>query len=372
MYLIKNVEIYAPKYLGKKDVLISNKIEKIEDSIDCDLFDIIDGTNKILVPGFIDQHVHITGGGGEGSFKTKAPEIMLSKLTQAGITTVLGLLGTDGISRDVENLLSKAKALKEEGISCIVISGSYQYPPITITGDIKKDILFIDEVVGCKLALSDHRSSHITTQELIRLASDIRVSSLLSGKPGVLVLHMGDDKQGLAKVFEALESTSIPITTFRPTHVTRTSHLLEDSYKLLEMGGHIDMTASPSFSATKAIIEAKKRGLPLERITISSDGQGSYSSYDQDGHLTKIGVSSVQCLYDEFKNMLVNGFSLEEALPYFTQNVAKGLNLNKGEIAEGKDADLLLLDQDASIDSVVALGKVHILNKKQMIKGTYE
>ena len=137
MYLIKNVEVYAPKYLGKKDVLISDKIEKIEDSIDYDLFDIIDGTNKILVPGFIDQHVHITGGGGEGSFKTKAPEIMLSKLTQAGITTVLGLLGTDGISRDVENLLSKAKALKEEGLSCFIISGSYQYPPITITGDIK-------------------------------------------------------------------------------------------------------------------------------------------------------------------------------------------------------------------------------------------
>lgn len=372
MYLIKNVEVYNPTYLGIKDVLISDKIEMIEDHINCDLFPIIDGTNKILVPGFIDQHVHITGGGGEGSFKTKAPEITLSKLTESGITAVLGLLGTDGISRDVENLLSKAKALKEEGISCIMISGSYQYPPITVTGDIKKDIMFIDEVVGCKLALSDHRSSHITTQELIRLASDIRVSSLLSGKPGILVLHMGDDKQGLAKVFEAIETTEIPITLFRPTHVTRTNHLLEDAYKLLKMGGYIDMTAGGKFAATKAIIEAKKRNLPLERITISSDGQGSWSQYDKDGHLIKIGVSSVQCLFNEFKYMLDNGFTLEEALPYFTLNVASGLQLNKGKIEVGKDADLLLLDHHYQICDVIALGNIHIKDGKQIIKGTYE
>ena len=176
MYLIKNIDVYNPKHIGRKDVLISDKIEMIEDHIDTDLFEMIDGHNKILVPGFIDQHVHITGGGGEGSFKTKAPEITLSKLTRHGITTVLGLLGTDGISRNVENLLAKAKALKEEGISCLIVSGSYQYPPITITDDIKKDIMFIDEVVGCKLALSDHRSSHVRTKELKRLASDIRVA----------------------------------------------------------------------------------------------------------------------------------------------------------------------------------------------------
>lgn len=372
MYLIKNIEVYSPTYLGKKDVLVSDKIEMIQDHIETTLFPILDGTHKKLIPGFIDQHVHITGGGGEGSFKTKAPEITLSKLTAAGITTVLGLLGTDGISRDVENLLSKAKALKEEGIDCLIISGSYQYPPITITGDIKKDVLFIDEVVGCKLALSDHRSSHVTPQELIRLASDVRVSALLSGKPGILTLHMGDEKEGLAPVFEALEKTDIPITVFRPTHVTRNPHLLEEAYRLLKMGGYIDMTASPDHQPTHAIIEAKKRQLPLSRITISSDGQGSWSHYDEDGHLTKIGVSSVDCLFKEFNYMLTAGFTIEEALPFFTVNVAKGLHLNKGMIEVNKDADLLLLDENNEIQDVMIKGVLHIQNKELLIKGTYE
>ncbi|WP_270640462.1 beta-aspartyl-peptidase [Longibaculum muris] len=372
MYLIKNIDVYNPKHIGRKDVLISDKIEMIEDHIDTDLFEMIDGHNKILVPGFIDQHVHITGGGGEGSFKTKAPEITLSKLTRHGITTVLGLLGTDGISHNVENLLAKAKALKEEGISCLIVSGSYQYPPITITDDIKKDIMFIDEVVGCKLALSDHRSSHMRTKELKRLASDIRVSSMLSGKCGILILHMGDEKKALSQVFKIIESTDIPVSLFRPTHVARNKQLLEDGFKLLSMGGYIDLTAEPQMSATHAILKAKKRGLPLDHITVSSDGQGSWSTYDQSGQLLDIGVSSISCLFEEFQYMLKNNLSLEEALPFFTSNVARGLGLNKGEIIVGKDADLLLLDQNYNIQDVIALGKIHVRNQKQIIKGTYE
>lgn len=97
----------------------------------------------------------------------------MSKLTTSDITTVVGLFGTDGISRSVKNLLFKAKALKQEGINVYILSGSYQYPSTTITGDIKKDIMFIDEIIGCKLALSDHRSTHISTTQLTMLASEV-------------------------------------------------------------------------------------------------------------------------------------------------------------------------------------------------------
>ena len=68
MLLVKNAEVYAPEYLGKKDLLIcGGKIECIQDSIgelpvECE---ILDAEGKILTPGFLDQHVHITGGGGQ-------------------------------------------------------------------------------------------------------------------------------------------------------------------------------------------------------------------------------------------------------------------------------------------------------------------
>ena len=373
MYLIKNVEVYSPKYMGKKDILISDKIEMIQDHIDTDLFEIIDGSSLKAVPGFIDGHVHITGGGGEGSFHTKAPEITLSKITGNGITTVLGLLGTDGLSRSVENLLSKVKALKEEGISCYGLSGSYQYPPVTITGDIKSDIMFIDEIIGCKLALSDHRSTHITTQELIKLASDVRVSAMLSGKPGIIVLHMGNEESELDQVFEALEQTDIPITLFHPTHVTRDPKLLAQSIELVKRGGYMDITGSHFESAYQAIKRMWDENIDTSHVTISSDGQGSWSNYDEYGNLIAIGVQSVDCLFKLFLYMLDQGVAMEKALTFFTSNVADSLKLsNKGKIEEGKDADLLLLDADHKIKDVIAMGKFHVLDYQQIIKGTYE
>ena len=380
MILIKNVEIYAPEYKGKKDVFVSGgKISLIEDSINFEneKIKVIDGTGKKLTPGFIDQHVHITGGGGEGSFKTRAPEITLSKLTTAGITTVVGLLGTDGTTRSVENLVAKAKALKEEGITVFAHTGSYEYPSVTITGSIKRDICFIDEIIGVKLALSDHRAPNVSNLELQRVASDARVAGMLSGKAGIVVLHMGDGKKGLQPVREILEETEIPMKTIRPTHVNRREELLVEAFDYAKAGGKIDLTCGVRDELTpgKCIKRALAENVPHENITMSSDGYGSWSKYDEAGNLVKMGVSSVASLHDEFKYMVNElDFSVDDALAYVTSNVAKGLEVypRKGCIEEGSDADLLLLDENLDIDTVVANGRVMVENKEILVYGSYE
>lgn len=380
MILIKNAQVYSPTYKGKKDVFISGgKIVLIEDVINFDneKIKVIDGSNKKLTPGFIDQHVHITGGGGEGSFKTRAPEITLSKLTKGGITTVVGLLGTDGTTRTVENLVAKAKALKEEGLTVFAYTGSYEYPTITITGSVKNDIVFIDEIIGVKLALSDHRAPNVSNLELQRVASDARVAGMLSGKAGVVVLHMGDGKRGLQQVREILEETEIPMKTIRPTHVNRKEELLREAFDYAKMGGKVDLTCGikEDLSPGRAIKRALEDNVPAENITISSDGYGSWSKYDESGNLIKMGVSSVSSLHKEFKTMINElDFSIEEALTYITSNVAKGLEVypRKGCISEGSDGDILLLDENLDIDTVIANGKVMIENKEVLVYGSYE
>ncbi|MDR7871009.1 MAG: beta-aspartyl-peptidase [Tissierellaceae bacterium] len=380
MLLIKNIEVYSPENLGIKDVLITNgKITLIEEDIQAFSKEIqtIDGTGKKLIPGLIDNHVHITGGGGEGSFKTRVPEITLSKLIEGGITTVVGLLGTDSTTRSIENLVAKAKALKEEGISVYAHTGSYGYPSVTLTDSVKKDITYIDEIIGVKIALSDHRSPSITKAELARLASDARVAGMVSGKAGIVVAHMGDGSQGLGLINQVLEETEIPIRTIRPTHVNRRKELLDESFEYAKKGGIIDLTCGlyEELSPTNVIAKAEKEGVPLENITVSSDGYGSWSKYDEFGNLVKIGASSVKSLFQELQNMVLNlGWSLDKSLPFFTTNVSKSLNLypNKGTISQNNDADLLIIDDKINLVSVISKGKLMMDNSQILVKGTYE
>lgn len=365
MLLIKGAEVYAPEYLGKKDVLIAGeKIERIgEDLPEYEGCQVIDGTGRIVAPGFIDRHVHITGGGGEGSFHTQAPQVQLSDLIRGGVTTVVGLLGTDGISRSTENLVAKAKALKEEGISAYCCCGAYGHPGPTITGSISRDIMFVDEIIGLKLAVSDHRAPNITVDELIRLGSDVRTAGMLSGKAGFVCLHMGGDDRALSPVFEALERTSIPVKTFQPTHVGRAKKLQEDAFKLAKMGGTIDFTCGQFEEKIKELAAslraAKEAGVPMDKVTISSDGQGSWSNYDVAGNLTEMGVSSVDTMYRQVVYQVQNeNMSLEEALSLGTRNVAKALEVypKKGAVHVGSDADVLVLNGDLSTNTVIARG----------------
>ena len=380
MILIKNVMVQNPKSLGIKDVLIAGeKIVLIEDNISAypQGTEIINGDGKILIPGLIDQHVHITGGGGEGGFKTRVPEMQLSQAIKAGVTTVVGLLGTDSDTRNMENLVGKAKGLKAEGLSVYLITGSYDYPTKTLTGSVRKDLIFIEEIVGAKVALSDHRAPQIKKCELLRLASDVRVAGMISGKAGILVLHMGNGKNGLMDVLHIIEETDIPSKTFRPTHMNRKRNLLLEGFQFAKKLGYIDLTSATSKDLTpdKVIQMAKEEKVPLDRITVSSDGFGSWSKYDQEGKMIDIGVAKIDTLWSSFVKVaeMENG-DLEKALPYFTSNVAKALQIesHKGFIDEGKDADLILLNKDLEKEIVMAKGKIMFEKGMLMAKGTYE
>ncbi|MEG0306454.1 MAG: beta-aspartyl-peptidase [Clostridium sp.] len=386
--LIKGGKVYSPEYLGVKDILIvGDKIVKISENIDISnsLLDIevIDAEGKIVVPGFIDQHVHIIGGGGEAGFHSRTPEVMLSKVIESGITTLVGLLGTDGCTRQVESLLAKAKGLETEGISTYIHTGSYEIPSVTLTGSVKRDIMFIDKVIGVKMALSDHRSSHITEQELIRLASDARVAGMLSNKAGLVVMHIGDAKEKLDMVMKIVKETDIPVKHFCPTHVNRNRALFEQAMEFAKIGGSIDLTAGTAASAndtrgvksSKAVAECIKNNVPIENITMSSDGNGSTSEYDSRGNIIKLGASSLNTLHLELKDMIKEeALDMSTALKVITSNVAKVLGVYpvKGYIDIHSDADIVLMDKELNIHSVIAKGRMMMENGEIIVKGSFE
>lgn len=387
--LIKGAEIYAPHFMGQNDVLISGEtIHRIAGTIAaCPEYEVqvIDGSGKYLFPGFIDSHVHILGGGGEGGYHTRTPEVMLTDITTGGVTTVVGCLGTDGTTRTMTALLAKARGLEEEGITTYIYTGSYQIPVHTLTDSVRNDLILIDKVIGTgEIAVSDHRSSQPTKEEFARIVAETRVGGILSGKAGIVNIHMGDGKRMLSFLRAVLEETEIPPTNMIPTHINRSMALMQDGIDYaLHLGGLIDLTTSsdPNFldedevKASTGLKLALDAGVPKHQITFSSDGQGSLPVFDQDGRFTGLGVGKVTSLYREFRDAVrVDGVALEQALLPVTKNPASILKLkSKGQIAPGMDADLILADQETlEIDTVMAKGRVMVAGGQPIVRGTFE
>lgn len=389
MYLIKNVKICAPEYLGISDVLIGGgkilKIAKDLPTINEYDVEVIDGTGKILFPGLIDGHVHILGGGGEGGAKTRTPEIMLTDIIKAGVTTVVGVLGTDGCTRTMSNLLAKAKGLEEEGITTYVYSGSYQVPVRTVTGSIMDDVILLEKVIGCgEIAISDHRSSQPTKEDFAKIVADTRVGGILSAKAGLVNIHMGDGKEKLEYLKHVLDNSMIPPTQMLPTHINRSLTLMQEGIEYAKnYGGYIDLTTSsdPDFldpdevKASTGLKMALDAGVDAEHITFSSDGQGSLPVFAADGTFMGLGVGKVTSMYREMRDaVLTEGIALEDALRSVTSNPAKLLKLeHKGKIVENADADLVLAEE-ATLEllSVFAKGVLMIHEKEVLVKGTFE
>lgn len=381
--LWKNCDIYAPAHLGKRDILImGGKIWKIEADLSAwEAFpeiEVLDLAGRTVCPGLIDLHVHVTGGGGEQGPASRTPEIRLTELTKNGVTTVVGLLGTDGISRSLENLLFKCAALEQFGITAKMLTGNYRYPSPTLTGDVARDIALIDRVIGVKVAVSDHRSSNVSGPELARLATEVRVSAMLSGKTGLVVMHMGSGEQGMAPLFWALENSNVPPETFLPTHCCRNPRLVSEAVRFNKLGGTIDFTADvPESEAgtAAALCSALEQGADPARITMSSDGCGSQPVFDAHGKCVGITYSTPATLLQELGRMVNrNGLALADALRFFTENPARVMGLTgvKGTVCPGADADLLVLDENYSVFHVTAQGKTLVANGEAVCKGTFE
>lgn len=383
--LIRNAEVYAPESLGRRDLLLGGgKVLWIgTDAPDLPAAfgaQVLDLGGRRLLPGLIDGHVHVTGGGGEAGFASRVPTPTLSRYTRSGVTTVVGLLGTDDVARGTRELVAHVNALREEGLSAWGYAGGYHLPPATLTGSVRADLVFIDCLIGVgELAISDHRSSQPTLDELLRIASEAHVAGLMTGKAGIVHLHLGDGSRGLDLVRRALDQSELPPRVFNPTHVNRRKALLEEAIALARRGCSIDITAFPvdegedAWSAADALVRYLDSGAPRDRVTVSSDAGGCLPCFDAQGRVCSMDVGHSGALVDTLRELLARDIALQDVLPAFTSNVAGLLRLpGKGRIAVGADADLVALDASGAVTDVFAGGRPHLRDGAVLRRGTFE
>jgi beta-aspartyl-dipeptidase (metallo-type) len=385
MELLRNADLYDPDPKGRVHLLVGGEtilwagadLPVLPAALRVKERDL---EGRRVIPGLIDIHVHLTGGGGEAGMHTRVPPLQLSQLTAGGVTTAVGVLGTDDTVRSPAELLANARGLVAEGLSAYCYTGGYHLPPVTLTGSVRQDIVHIDLMIGVgELAISDHRSSQPTLDELLRVAGDAHVAGLMTGKAGIVHLHVGNGPRGLDLVRRAISESELPPSVFNPTHVNRRKALFEEALELAQQGCVVDITAFPvdegedAWSAPEALTRYLKAGLPPERVTISSDGGGCLPVFDADGRVTELDVGRPTAMAAALRELLNCGQPLERVLPAFTSNPARLLRLpRKGRLTPGSDADLVVLDEDGAVLDVMARGRWHVLEGRPTVRGLFE
>lgn len=373
LLVLRGAEVYAPAPLGRYDLLLGGgRVLAMGQDLALGALPCteVDARGLIAAPGLVDSLVHLSGGGGEGGFATRTAPLRGEDALAAGVTTLVGALGTDDVTRSLADLLACARALAVHGLSAFALTGSYHVPVRTLTASVRDDLVLVPDFIGVgEVAIADHRGAQPTVDELARIASEARVGGMLAGKQGTVLVHVGDHADGLALLAEVCRRHPVPLTQWLPTHVNRHATLLAQGERWMHAGGYVDLTTSTTpelvaagdIPADEALARLLAAGVDAARITLSSDGQASLPDFAPDGTLRALGVAPIGSLLEAVRRaVLTHRLSLEVALAAATANPARAWGLTrKGALRVGADADVLLLERGTlALRATIASGRL--------------
>ena len=394
MKILRCGQVLAPEPLGARDLVVAGEriVAVAEPGVEITGLEVevLDLRGLTVAPGFIDNHVHVLGGGGGLGFASRAPELQTSQLTRAGITTVIGMLGFDATTKDMRALVAKTKAFKEDGISAWALTGAtLEHPVPTLTGRIRDDIAFVEEIIGVgEISVSELGYAYDSNGPGAQYVAEAATAGLLAGrlarKRGYLCLQVPPYHGACLKpVMAMLERTGLPIAQLLPSHVNQTDAYMADAIAWAKRGGCVDVGANYSpdnnFSRAtppaKAISQLLEAGVPLAQILLSSDGNGAPPKEEQREGQPAVAnyMPRRRSARDLAPPDRRGGPGAERRAPGGHRERRRRHRARaKGRIAAGMDADLVAFDDDWQIHTVLARGRVMVDAGQPVVRGMFD
>ena len=213
--------------------------------------------------------------------------------------------------------------------------------------------------------MGDVNGSFPSSQAILEMLSQIRQAAVTVNKQGLLHVHLGSIPNPF-DIFEEIAASGFPIGThLRPTHCARTEFLLKSAcaYAMESHDRYIDITTDgPCYlgQPAAAVSAAVSCGVPVEQITLSSDGHGVVPRFDADGNVVGQAIGEVARNHETMVELVRDfSFPLSDALSLITRNAADSLGLtDQGRLEIGACANAVLLNQNLQIVAVVSRGQV--------------
>ncbi len=371
----------------EKDLLISDgKIQNIIDRETATATDYqtIDATGKFVSAGFVDIHQH---GGGGSDYMDGSPEDYVNA-TEAhlchGTTSVMPTLlsaSTEALLDAVERYKSAKKDPRvRANLLGIHVEGPYISPAQAGAQKPEHIRVFDEKEYKAVLEAADGNIKRWSVAPEVEGAE--RFAEVAKNEGFVLsIAHSDADFETVVKAFDMgyrhvthLYSATRSIVRrggFRSAGVLEAAYFIDDmNVEIIADGCHLPLTLLAYVAKFK-----KNDTIALITDAMRAAGQNVTESYlgSHDDPLPVIIEDGVAKMTDRsafagsiatadrlVRNMVACGVSLPDAVKMMTVNPLRMMNLDvkKGELKKGYDADICIFDRDIHIDKVLVGGKI--------------
>ncbi len=357
------------KIIEDKTLLFDNKIVNIAEVIHFEDVEIIDANGAYVSAGFIDLHIHGSGGADVMDATADALEILSSTLLQTGTTSFLATTMTMS-DQDIDKALQNIRLNANEVTGAKILGIHLEGPFINVSKHGAQDKKYVQSP---NVALIEN---YIDEIKMITLAPEVEGAEdfvkLLTKEYPHIILSIGHS--------DASYEESQKSFTWGISHATHLFNAMNPYHhrKPGIVGAVFDSDVTCDIIADlvhthPSILELVQQ-VKKEKLILITDamraGCMKCGTYDLGGRRVEVDkgkavledgtlAGSVLKMNEALSNMRTyTSMNFVEIVNSVTKIPARKLGVTKGELREGYDADIVIFDEKFSIISTIVSGEV--------------